>query len=234
MLPTDDEGKPMVDLRAFAKSLWATSDPDAKFGSLPEANLSNIVEAIEQALRVYGLMTQTPPHYLLGDFVNLSAEALLAADTTLAKKVQDHQVLFGEAWEQLPLAGVAAGDESAANDRGTGVVAGHRTPFDRSTGRRPRQDGDDVAGAPGALWERVPGATGADWNCGAPKQRRPACGRLRTRRRTHRRPGNPSASPASPGAHRPIGPRREPHRTRRRDRRGGAHVGVRGPARPVG
>ena len=79
VLPTDPQGNPVVDLRAFAKSLWATSDPDAKFGSLPEANLSNIVEAIEQALRVYGLTSQTPPHYLLGDLVNLP----LALDTVV-------------------------------------------------------------------------------------------------------------------------------------------------------
>ncbi len=164
VLPTDDEGKPLVDLRAFAKSLWATSDPDAKFGSLPEANLRNIVEAIEQCLRVYGLMTQTPPHYLLGDLVNLSAEALLAADTTLAKKVQDHQVLFGEAWEQtFRLAGVAAGDEAAANDQEAQV-------WWRDTEPRSIAQQVDALGKmatmlqvpPSALWERVPGATGAD------------------------------------------------------------------------
>jgi hypothetical protein len=77
VLPTDDKGRPITDIRAFAKSLWATSEKDAKFGSLPEANLKNIVEAIEQTLRMYGLMTQTPPHYLLGDLVNLP----LALDT---------------------------------------------------------------------------------------------------------------------------------------------------------
>lgn len=76
--PTDEAtGDPIIDLTAFAASIWASSDPNTKFGSLPEANLSNIVEAIEQCLRVYGLMTQTPPHYLLGDLVNLP----LALDT---------------------------------------------------------------------------------------------------------------------------------------------------------
>jgi Phage portal protein, SPP1 Gp6-like len=164
VLPTDTDGKPLVDLRAFAKSLWATSDVDAKFGSLPEANLSNIVEAIEQALRVYGLTSQTPPHYLLGDLVNLSAEALLAADTTLAKKVQDRQVLFGEAWEQVfRLAGVAAGDESAAND--TEAQVWWRDTEPRSIAQQVDALGKltqmlDVP--PEALWSKVPGATGGD------------------------------------------------------------------------
>jgi hypothetical protein len=164
VLPTDDNGQPLVDLRAFAKSLWATSDPEARFGSLPEANLANIVRAIEQALRMYGLMTQTPPHYLLGDMVNLSAEALLAADTTLAKKVQDRQTLFGEAWEQtFRLAGVAAGDERAATDQEAQV-------WWRDTEPRSIAQQVDALGKmatmlqvpPSALWERVPGATGAD------------------------------------------------------------------------
>lgn len=176
VLPTDDDGNPLVDLRAFAKSLWATSDPDAKFGSLPEANLANIVEAIEQALRMYGLMTQTPPHYLLGDMVNLSAEALLAADTTLAKKVADHQVLFGEAWEQtFRLAGRAAGDENAATDMEAQV-------WWRDTEPRSIAQQVDALGKmatmlqvpPSALWERIPGATGADlelWRTEAAKAR---------------------------------------------------------------
>lgn len=164
VLPTDKDGKPVVDLRAFAKSLWATSDPDAKFGSLPEANLSNIVEAIEQCLRVYGLTSQTPPHYLLGDLVNLSAEALLAADTTLAKKVQDHQVLFGESWEQVfRLAGVAAGNAEAANDTDAQV-------WWRDTEPRSIAQQVDALGKlttmlqipPEALWAKVPGATGGD------------------------------------------------------------------------
>jgi Phage portal protein, SPP1 Gp6-like len=176
VLPTDKDGKPLVDLRAFAKSLWATSDVDAKFGSLPEANLKNIVEAIEQALRIYGLSSQTPPHYLLGDLVNLSAEALLAADTTLAKKVQDRQVLFGEAWEQtFRLAGVAAGDEAAANDTEAQV-------WWRDTEPRSIAQQVDALGKltqmlnvpPQALWSKVPGATGGDlqlWRAEEAKQR---------------------------------------------------------------
>jgi hypothetical protein len=164
VLPTDEQNNPIVDLRAFAKSLWATGETDAKFGSLPEANLKNIVEAIEQALRVYGLTTQTPPHYLLGDLVNLSAEALLAADTTLAKKVENHQVLFGESWEQtFRLAGRAAGDEVAAQD--TEAQVWWRDTEPRSIAQQVDALGKMatmLAIPPAALWEKVPGATGAD------------------------------------------------------------------------
>jgi hypothetical protein len=173
-MQTDADGNPMVDLAAFAKSLWITGDENAKFGSLPEANLKNIVEAIEQSLRVYGLLSQTPPHYLLGDLVNLSAEALLAADTTLAKKVADHQVLFGEAWEQaFRLAGVAAGDATAAQDTEAQI-------WWRDTDPRSIAQQVDALGKmatmleipPSALWEKVPDTTGADlqlWRAEAAK-----------------------------------------------------------------
>jgi len=173
-MQTDANGEPLVDLAAFAKSLWITGDENAKFGSLPEANLKNIVEAIEQSLRVYGLLSQTPPHYLLGDLVNLSAEALLAADTTLAKKVADHQVLFGEAWEQVfRIGGVAAGDQAAANDTEAQI-------WWRDTDPRSIAQQVDALGKmatmleipPSALWEKVPDTTGADlqlWRAEAAK-----------------------------------------------------------------
>jgi hypothetical protein len=175
-LPVGPNGQPITDIRAFAKALWATSDPDAKFGSLPEANLNNIVHAIEQCLRTYGLMTQTPPHYLLGDLVNLSAEALLAADTSLAKKTGDRQTLYGEAWEQVfRLGGVAMGDDAAANDTDAQV-------WWRDTEPRSIAQQVDALGKLAtmlqvpvqALWEEVPGMTGGTlqrWRMEAARQR---------------------------------------------------------------
>jgi hypothetical protein len=175
-LPVDKNGEPLIDLRAWAKSLWMTSDENAKFGSLPEANLKNIVEAIEQCLRVYGLTSQTPPHYLLGDLVNLSAEALLAADTTLSNKIKDRQIIWGEAHEQMfRLAGAAANDEAAANDQEAQV-------WWRDTEPRSIAQQVDALGKmatmlqipPESLWEKVPGATGSDlqlWKTDAAKAR---------------------------------------------------------------
>lgn len=173
-VPVDETGAPITDLRAFAKSVWIDSDPNTKFGSLPEANLKNIVEAIEQALRMYGLMSQTPPHYLLGDLVNLSAEALLAADTTLAKKVNDRQALYGEAWEQaFRLAGVAAGDADSAGD--TSAQVWWRDTEPRSIAQQVDALGKlaTMLGVPPeALWEQVPGVTRTDlelWRAEAAK-----------------------------------------------------------------
>lgn len=162
--PVDGDGQPIMDLRAFAKSVWIDPDPNTKFGSLPEANLANLVTAIESTLRVYGLMSQTPPHYLLGDLVNLSAEALLAADTTLAKKCQDRQALHGESWEQtLRLSGTAAGDTQSADDDESQVIWRDTEP--RSIAQMVDALGklaQMLAVPPEALWEKVPGVTRTD------------------------------------------------------------------------
>lgn len=206
VLPTDINGNPIVDLRAFAKSLWATSNEDAKFGSLPEANLSNIVAAIEQCLRVYGLMTQTPPHYLLGDLVNLSAEALLAADTTLDKKVKAHQVLFGESIEQtMRLAGVAAGDDNAAND--TDAQVWWRATEPRSIAQQVDALVKLTQGLgvpPEALWPEVPGMTGGTlqlWRAEAAKYKLEQARQLaRQQAQAATSAANPQAAGASPQA----------------------------------
>lgn len=162
--PVDSDGNPILDFRAFAKSVWVDPDPNTKFGSLPEANLANLVTAIESTLRVYGLMSQTPPHYLLGDLVNLSAEALLAADTTLAKKCQDRQALHGESWEQtLRLAARADGDSAAEDDQESQVIWRDTEP--RSIAQMVDALGKlatMLAVPPEALWEKVPGVTRTD------------------------------------------------------------------------
>lgn len=199
-LPTDEKGNPITDVRAFAKALWMTSEKDAKFGSLPEANLNNIVHAIEQALRMFGLMTQTPPHYLLGDLVNLSAEALLAADTSLAKKTQDKQMLYGESWEQcFRLAGVAAGNKDAAKDTSAQV-------WWRDTEPRSIAQQVDALGKLAtmlqvpvqALWEEVPGMTGGTlqrWRMQAARGRFDA-----TRQQLAQRVAPPAEAGGTPGA----------------------------------
>lgn len=204
-LPTGPDGKPIIEMRAWAKSLWLTSDENAKFGSLPEANLKNIVEAIEQALRMYGLMTQTPPHYLLGDLVNLSAEALLAADTTLAKKVGDHQVLLGEAHEQMfRLAGKAMGDDDAATD--TEAQVWWRDTEPRSIAQQVdalTKLAQSLEVPPQALWQEVPGVTGGTlslWRAEAAKARLQArmegVQTAQTPPNMGRTPGVPGGTPA--------------------------------------
>lgn len=117
VLDVDEEGNPLAPFNAAADRLWTTDDPDTKFGEFSEATLTNYISAVEADVQHLAAITRTPPHYLLGKMVNLSAEALTAAETGLSRKVAERQQTFGESWEDvIRLAGVAAGDEGIAND----------------------------------------------------------------------------------------------------------------------
>jgi hypothetical protein len=60
-------------------------------------------------------ISRTPPHYLIGAVVNVSGDALKAAETGLVSKVRDRQRNFGESWEQtMRLAFRVLGDEAKA------------------------------------------------------------------------------------------------------------------------
>lgn len=56
-----------------------TDDPSARFGTLDETPLEGFHGSLEQSLRHYAVQAQLPPHSLLGNLSNLSAETLVAA-----------------------------------------------------------------------------------------------------------------------------------------------------------
>ena len=100
-------------LQASARKLWAFEDTDVKVGEFGQTDLSGYIASREASLRHLATVSQTPAHELLGQLVNLSAEALAAAEAGHRRKVLERQVSFGESWEQvLELASAADGDES--------------------------------------------------------------------------------------------------------------------------
>jgi hypothetical protein len=106
-------GEAIAPYNAAADRLWTHEDPDVKFGEFSEATLSNYIGAVAADVHHLAAITRTPPHYLLGQMTNLSAEALAAAETGLARKVQERQQTFGESWEDVArLAQKAAGRET--------------------------------------------------------------------------------------------------------------------------
>lgn len=81
--------------------LITLEDPDAKLVSLPESNLENYIKAVESHVRHLAAITQTPAHYLLGQMVNLSADAIRAAEAGLISKIGGHHITLGEPWEEV-------------------------------------------------------------------------------------------------------------------------------------
>lgn len=58
------------------------------------ARLDVFSAVIERAIEHIAAQTRTPPHYLIGKVANLSAEALVAAETGLVSKTQERLVYF--------------------------------------------------------------------------------------------------------------------------------------------
>lgn len=98
----DDHGNPVpLPINHNARRFLFAEDPDVKWGSLDETPLGGFIESIDMSIRHLAAVSQTPPHHLLGQIANLSAEALLAAETSLSRKVEEFRHAFGESWERV-------------------------------------------------------------------------------------------------------------------------------------
>jgi hypothetical protein len=102
-VPTGDDGLPLAatELKASISRLWAFENENAKIGEFKAADLNNYVQAITSLLQQFAAITRTPPHYLLGQVVNASGDALKAAEAGLASKVERKQVDFSDSWEEV-------------------------------------------------------------------------------------------------------------------------------------
>ncbi|MGI5404114.1 phage portal protein [Streptomyces sp. CA-135486] len=97
------------------RKLWTTADAEVKFGEFAATDLMPYVRAVEAAVQDLAAISRTPPHYLIGAVVNVSGDALKAAETGLVAKVRDRQRNFGESWEAvMRLAFRVLGDEQRA------------------------------------------------------------------------------------------------------------------------
>jgi hypothetical protein len=110
---------PIAPFQVGANRLLASENPDTHFGSFPESTLAGYLSSVEQDVNQLAAITQTPPHYLIGSLINLSADAIKAAETGLVAKCRRRALHIGEAWEEvarlaLQLAGSAASTDLEA------------------------------------------------------------------------------------------------------------------------
>ena len=150
-------------LKAGASQIM-TFDQDAsemKIGEFEQTNLEGYIASREASLRHAASLSQTPVHELIGELVNLSAEALAAAEKGHERKVDERKTLLGEAHEQtLRLAGRIAGievpDDAQVVWRDTSARAFGATVD--GLGKLAQMLGIP----PQELWERIPGVTRQD------------------------------------------------------------------------
>jgi len=145
-------------LKASASELWTFDDPDVKVGEFAETNLSGYIESREATLRHLATVSQTPAHELLGQLVNLSAEALAAAEASHRRAVSENQTVIGESHEQaLNLASMYMGIEPdpAASVRWRDTESRSLSQVADALGKLASQLGVPAV----ELWSRIPGVT---------------------------------------------------------------------------
>jgi hypothetical protein len=151
-------------LRMRIEDILIAEDPDTRFGSLPATPLDGFISAHDADIHDLAAITQTPPHYLLGDMVNISAEGLAAAEMTSTRKRIERQHSFGESWEQvLRLGALQMGEIDAAQDMEAQVR--WRDMESRSLAQTADALGKiaQMLGVPvEMLWEKIPGWTQQD------------------------------------------------------------------------
>jgi hypothetical protein len=82
------------------------SSSDISVGEFAQTDLRGYIESREATIRHLATVSQTPVHELLGQFINLSAEALEAARAGHQAAIDENKTVLGESWEQaLNLAG---------------------------------------------------------------------------------------------------------------------------------
>jgi hypothetical protein len=105
-----------------ANRLLANENPEGRFGSFPESTLAGYLAAVEQDVNQLAAITQTPPHYLLGQMVNLSADAIKASEAGLVAKVRRRALHIGEAWETVMRTALHIQGNPAAGDLAAEVI----------------------------------------------------------------------------------------------------------------
>lgn len=155
---SDSESEKM---KASASRLLTFDDENVKVGQFNQADLGPYLESRESTLQHLAIISQTPPHHLLGKLVNLSAEALAAAEAGHRRKINARQKTLGESWERV-FALVARIERRP-------VDIGAQVRWQDTEARSLAQTVDALGKLatmlnvpPDVLWERVPGVTQRD------------------------------------------------------------------------
>ncbi|MEU9795056.1 phage portal protein [Streptomyces sparsogenes] len=160
------DGNPLpAKINHNARRFLFAEDPDVRFGSLPAGPITPLIESVDMSIRHWAAISQTPPHHMLGQIANLSAEALDAAEISLSRKIAEFRSLFGESWERVfRIAAEMEGDTTAQDDY-SGEVQ-WRDMESRSLAQSADALGKlaEQLGIPKrGLWKRVPGITQSEY-----------------------------------------------------------------------
>jgi len=80
--------------------MFEDSPNDIQVGEFAQTELRGYIESREATIRHLATVSQTPVHELMGQFVNISADALEAARASHQAGIDENRIAAGEAWEQ--------------------------------------------------------------------------------------------------------------------------------------
>ncbi|MEU3686990.1 phage portal protein [Streptomyces narbonensis] len=138
--------------------LWLERE-GASIAEFSAADLTNYTNVIAVAVQHIAAQTRTPPSYLTGEMVNISADALIASEAGLVSKVQERQRFFGAALrEVMRLEALASGDPDRAEALRLGSVVWRDAQFRSEAQYADALTKYKAISVPDeALWERIPG-----------------------------------------------------------------------------
>jgi hypothetical protein len=111
---TDSNNNAVAPFAVGPNKVVVNENENVKFGQWDAADMKGHLDAIESHIHGLAAQTKTPMYYLAAEFSNVSADAIRAAEAGLVKKVERHQRVFGESWEEvIRLALQARGDDRA-------------------------------------------------------------------------------------------------------------------------
>jgi hypothetical protein len=102
-IPRDPEtGRPLgrSEIVAAMSRLWTFESSDAKVYDLNPTDLTNFVKAVEMFKADLAAQTRTPPHYMLGQVVNASGDALKVAEAGLVSKCRRKILFYSDPHEE--------------------------------------------------------------------------------------------------------------------------------------
>jgi hypothetical protein len=119
--------------RPGADLVWASENPEARFGDFAETDLKGYLGSVDADVQHMGALTHTPPHYLLGQIVNISGDALKAAEAGLVAKTRRRMTPLGDSHEEvMRLCFRVRKDETRATEMGAETI--WRNPEFRTEG----------------------------------------------------------------------------------------------------
>lgn len=110
-------------LRAAMSRVWAFDDETVKVGAFPAASVEPYNSILTEMQEHLAMRAQVNPAAITGKLVNLSADALAAAEKGQQRKLAEMRLSLGESYEQsLRLDARMDGDSETSSDRSAEAV----------------------------------------------------------------------------------------------------------------